>query len=407
MPSAGTPAFLSLSNPQASQCYAYFEGTYPLSGQVHTEEDATLTCVEEERYPTLIIKQKLFTVDSTYKYRKMGPSPVTAAETKDLVQKVIKPRYSCTQCSSSIQNQDCIFLGWGKHCNNCKAASKSLCLFCAEPVQRYLARKELASFIEATPKYVQAAIHRSNMALQVFKSSANNAALAGQQFQQTLEETYFLCLHVLTNEGEEALKGVIFDESGLTEQLHEALKMLDAMSRILFALYSPLNVFCPPFVMGPVNQNTTQTMLNEFFVTLSSNVDASSSSTITDLAAHLCNESPGIETTVDLGDRETHVSPPSSPHESGKALPVPYVKESGEVSPFGLQTGELSIVPGTPGADTDYKEVSFLWESHNESPDFVDNDEETPKAPPKNCCAQKAGASIPNVKKTLGRNDIV
>ncbi|KAK0461478.1 hypothetical protein IW261DRAFT_1428574 [Armillaria novae-zelandiae] len=98
------------------------------------------------------IKNKKHRVLKAHTYEKEEPVPVKAEELDTITQAAALPSYGCTQCSSSIQNQPCLFLGWGKQCNNCEAASKSLCTFRAEPVQCYFARKELAKCVEATPK---------------------------------------------------------------------------------------------------------------------------------------------------------------------------------------------------------------------------------------------------------------
>ncbi len=86
-------------------------------------------------------------------------------------------------------------------------------------------------------------------------------------------------------------------------------------------------------------------------------------------------------------------------------------RESGNVSPVGSPIDKTFFVPSTPNADTDYegelpttrrgqREVSLLMAS-DESHD------KTPRASSKDQQSRKAEPSIPNIKKTLGRDDIV
>ncbi|PBK59875.1 hypothetical protein ARMSODRAFT_1027012 [Armillaria solidipes] len=191
------------------------------------------------------IKQKHFTALSTHVYEAKEPEPVTVEETQALTEVSTKPKYGCAQCSSSIQNQDCIFFGWGSWCNNCEAAGKSLCSFKAEPVQRYNARKDLAKFIEVTPKNLRSSIQRSTATLQVFEQCANAAALAAQAFKNSMSETLQVWQGALANEGAEALKGVVFEEPGFEVQLWEVLRLMALPSRIPTAIYSPLEAFRP------------------------------------------------------------------------------------------------------------------------------------------------------------------
>ncbi|KAK0479477.1 hypothetical protein IW261DRAFT_1419587, partial [Armillaria novae-zelandiae] len=90
-------------------------------------------------HPMVTIKNKKHLVLKAHTYEKEEPVPVKAEELDAITQAVALPSYGCTQCSSSVQNQPCLFLGWDKRCNNCEATSKSLCTFRAEPVQRYFA----------------------------------------------------------------------------------------------------------------------------------------------------------------------------------------------------------------------------------------------------------------------------
>ncbi|SJL18629.1 uncharacterized protein ARMOST_22226 [Armillaria ostoyae] len=201
------------------------------------------------------IKQKHFTALSTHVYEAKDPEPVTVEETQALTEVSTKPKYGCAQCSSSIQNQDCIFFGWGSRCNNCEAAGKSLCSFKAEPIQRYNARKDLAKFVEVTPENLRSSIQRSTAALQVFEQCANAAALAAQAFKHSMSETLQVWQGALANEGAEALKGVVFEEPGFEAQLREVLRLMELPSRIPAAVYSPLEAFRPTpesfFPVGP------------------------------------------------------------------------------------------------------------------------------------------------------------
>ncbi|PBK58915.1 hypothetical protein ARMSODRAFT_983464 [Armillaria solidipes] len=184
------------------------------------------------------IKQKYFTALSTHVYEMKEPEPITVEETQALTEVSTKPKYG-------IQNQDCIFLGWGSRCNNCEAAGKSLCSFKAEPIQRYNACKDLAKFVEVTPENLRSSIQRSTAALQVFEQCANAAALAAQAFKNSMLETLQVWQGALANEGAKALKGVVFEEPGFEAQLREVLRLMELPSRIPAAVYSPLEAFHP------------------------------------------------------------------------------------------------------------------------------------------------------------------
>ncbi|SJL16566.1 uncharacterized protein ARMOST_20092 [Armillaria ostoyae] len=179
---------------------------------------------------TVTIKNKKHLAFSTHRYGREVPVPVKDKEIKTIVQASIVPQYGCAQCSSSVQNQPCVFLGWGKRCNNCEAATKSLCSYRAEPVQRYHARKELAKFIEATPDNVHTSIGRTTAALQVFETCANAAAQAAQQYRASLEETLVICQDAAANEGGNALQGIVFESVDFEEQLRTALVSLGRSS---------------------------------------------------------------------------------------------------------------------------------------------------------------------------------
>ncbi|SJL17287.1 uncharacterized protein ARMOST_20834 [Armillaria ostoyae] len=153
---------------------------------------------------------------SAHRYGREAPVPVKDEEIETIVQISIMPQYGCAQCLSSIQNQPCVFLGWGKRCNNCEAATKSLCSFHAEPVQRYHARKELAKFVEATPD--------------IFETCANATAQAAQQYCTSLEETLIICQDAAANKGRNTLQGIMFESVDFEEQLRTALVSLGRSS---------------------------------------------------------------------------------------------------------------------------------------------------------------------------------
>ncbi|SJL11292.1 uncharacterized protein ARMOST_14695 [Armillaria ostoyae] len=181
---------------------------------------------------TVTIKNKKHLALSTHRYGREIPVPVKDEEIEAITQVSTVPQYGCAQCSSSVQNQPCVFLGWGKRCNNCEAATKSLCSYRAEPVQRYHACKELAKFVEATPDNVRTSIGQTNGALQVFEACANAAAQAAQQYCASLEETLMICQDAVANEGRNALRGIIFESLDFEEQLCIALVKLDRHSSI-------------------------------------------------------------------------------------------------------------------------------------------------------------------------------
>ncbi|SJL18724.1 uncharacterized protein ARMOST_22323 [Armillaria ostoyae] len=182
--------------------------------------------------PTVTIKNKkhLAYGSKCFAYGREVPVPVKDEEIETIVQASIVPQYGCAQCSSSVQNQPCIFLGWGKCCNNCEAATKSLCSYHAEPIQRYHARKELAKFVEVTPNNVRTSIARTSTALQVFNTCANAAAQVAQQYRASLEETLTICQDAATNEGRNALRGIVFESLDFEDQLCVALVKLDRHS---------------------------------------------------------------------------------------------------------------------------------------------------------------------------------
>ncbi|KAK0433010.1 hypothetical protein EV421DRAFT_1741879 [Armillaria borealis] len=172
---------------------------------------------------TVTIKNKKHLAFSTHRYGREVPVPVKDEEIETIVQASI-------MCSSSVQNQPCVFLGWGKHCNNCKAATKSLFSYRAEPVQHYHTCKELAKFVEVMPDNVHTSITCTSTALQVFDTCTNAAAQAAQQYRASLEETLMICQDATANKGRNALRGIIFESLDFEEQLCIALVKLDRHS---------------------------------------------------------------------------------------------------------------------------------------------------------------------------------
>ncbi|SJL18819.1 uncharacterized protein ARMOST_22420 [Armillaria ostoyae] len=176
------PTASSSHGSQASQCPKGKGEEKPVASSSKVAAPATVT-----------IKNKTHLAFGTHRYGREVLIPVKDEEIDHITQASTMPQYGCAQHSSSVQNQACIFLGWGKHCNNCEAATKSLCSYHAEPVQRYHARKELAKFVEATPNNVHTSIAHTSTALQVFEACANAAAQVAQQYRASLEETLAIC----------------------------------------------------------------------------------------------------------------------------------------------------------------------------------------------------------------------
>ncbi|KAK0464096.1 hypothetical protein IW261DRAFT_1575392 [Armillaria novae-zelandiae] len=168
-------------------------------------------------HPTVTIKNKKHLILKAHAYKKEEPVPVKAEELDTITQAAALPSYGCAQCSSSIQNQPCLFLGWGKRCNNCEAASKSVCTFHAEPVQCYFAHKELAKCVKATPENVCTCINHTSAALHVFESSAN----------ATANELSEVCAHASSSEDQDALLGMVFEDCDFEDQVHAAISRLD------------------------------------------------------------------------------------------------------------------------------------------------------------------------------------
>ncbi|PBK65435.1 hypothetical protein ARMSODRAFT_1022242 [Armillaria solidipes] len=327
------------------------------------------------------IKQKYFTALSSHVYEAKEPEPVTVEETQALTEVSTKPKYGCAQCSSSIQNQDCIFFGWGSWCNNCEAAGKSLCSFKAEPIQRYNARKDLAKFVEVTPENLRSSIQRSTAALQVFEQCANAAALAAQAFKNSMSETLQVWQGALANEGAEALKGVVFEEPGFEAQLREVLRLMELPSRIPAAVYSPLEAFCPtPESFLPVGPAPS---LSDQDRSMSTS-PADTSSTHQDLAID------GDAPNPDEG----------SNHEEKSGLPP-----DDDYNRF--------IVEGTPDQDPDQDELPLL----SPKPDrFSSPVEKSEAGSPSKCSksqrkadkkAAKRRRTAALLRKTLGEDDVV
>ncbi|PBK62354.1 hypothetical protein ARMSODRAFT_1024955 [Armillaria solidipes] len=215
-------------------------GSRALQHSKGKEEEKPVASSSKAAAPiTVMIKNKKHLAFGTHKYSREVPIPIKDEEIETITQASTVPQYGCAQCLSSVQNQPCIFLGWGKCCNNCEAATKSLCSFHAEPVQRYLARKELAKFVEATPDNVRTSIGQTNAALQVFETCASAAAQAAQQYHTSLEETLMICQDAAGNEGRNALRGIVFESLDFEEQLRVALVKLDRHSS------APLNTTGP------------------------------------------------------------------------------------------------------------------------------------------------------------------
>ncbi|KAK0498529.1 hypothetical protein EDD18DRAFT_1351228 [Armillaria luteobubalina] len=156
---------------------------------------------------SVMVKNKKHAVLQTHVYDKEGPVPVKTEELGTVTQASALPSYGCAQCSSSIQNQACLFLGWGKNAT--------------------LARKELAKFVEVTPENVRACIDHAGAALNVFETSANTTAQAAQQFKTSLEELSQLCRCASDSEGQDALRGVVFQDSDFEDRLCGILHGLD------------------------------------------------------------------------------------------------------------------------------------------------------------------------------------
>ncbi len=118
-----------------------------------------------------------------------------------------------------------------------------------------------------------------------------------------------------------------------------------------------------------------------------------------DPVTRVCNNSPGSGI-------------PAHPKSVKQASPVVMSpRESGDVSPVSSPIDKTFFVPGTPNADTDYEgehpttrrqqcEVSLLMASDK-------SHDETPRASFKDRRSCKTESSVPNIKKTLGRDDII
>ncbi|KAK0472846.1 hypothetical protein IW261DRAFT_1570424 [Armillaria novae-zelandiae] len=191
-------------------------------------------------HPTVTIKNKKHLVLKAHTYEKEEPVPIKAEELNAITQAAALPSYGCAQCSSSIQNQPCLFLGWGKRCNNCEAASKSLCTFRAALVQHYFTCKELAKCVEATPENVCTCINHTSAALHVFESSTNATANTAQLFWACFEELSEVCAHASSSEGWDALLGMVFEDRDFEDRVRAAISRLDL--QVSF----PLDIECKP-----------------------------------------------------------------------------------------------------------------------------------------------------------------
>ncbi|SJL14309.1 uncharacterized protein ARMOST_17765 [Armillaria ostoyae] len=212
----------------------------PVPKASSSHEEKPVASSSKAAVPAMVtIKNKKHLAFGTHRYGREVPIPVKDEEIDHITQASTMPQYGCAQCSSSIQNQACIFLGWGKHCNNCEAATKSLCSYRAKPIQRYHAHKELAKFIEAMPDNVHTSIACTSTALQVFETCANATAQAAQQYRASLEEILTICQDAAANEGRNALRGIVFESMDFEEQLCVALIKVDRYSS------TPLNTARP------------------------------------------------------------------------------------------------------------------------------------------------------------------
>ncbi|PBK61755.1 hypothetical protein ARMSODRAFT_981323 [Armillaria solidipes] len=90
-----------------------------------------------------------------------------------------------------------------------------------------LSRRPLTFFVT---KDVHTSISCTSAALQVFETCANAAAQAAQQYRASLEETLTICQDAATNEGSNALRGIVFESRDFEDQLHVALIKVDRYS---------------------------------------------------------------------------------------------------------------------------------------------------------------------------------
>ncbi|SJL04173.1 uncharacterized protein ARMOST_07533 [Armillaria ostoyae] len=380
-------------------------------GQAAEATSASIPKDEHEPYP-IKVKQKPFTAYSTYLYEDKLAEPVKPEEVKAVLKALTKPKYSCAQCSSSIQNQDCIFLGWGQRCNNCEAATKSLCSFHAEPSQRYDAHQELAKYVKATPKNLQASIQCSTATLQIFEQSANAAALATRSFRISMEETLHIWGDAVTNEGEEALTGIVVEDPGFAAQIREVLNGMGASSWIPLAIYSPVIAFRPaPMSDFQSSQSlikgtsTTKPVLPVEEVKPDEETKPVKG---TDPIDGVKSSSTEVAPPIPLLSHTSPVpmqEPPVSPLAKGTAgRSSDLVEAPGALTETGRDSAECdmspcdgdfdsheeSIVMGTPSADPDEDLLPPVSHSQVEREEhlqlmksFMDTDDESPERPPK------------------------
>ncbi|PBK67127.1 hypothetical protein ARMSODRAFT_1020633 [Armillaria solidipes] len=409
-------------------------------GRAAEATSASVPKGEHEPYP-IKVKQKTFTAYSTYSYEDKLAEPVKPEEVKAVLKALTKPKYGCAQCSSSIQNQDCIFLGWGQRCNNCEAATKSLCSFRAEPSQRYDACRELAKYIKATPENLRASIQRSTAALQIFEQSANAAALAARSFRISMEETLHIWGDAVANEGEEALTGIVVEDPGFTAQIREVLNGMGASSRIPSAIYSPVIAFRPaPMSDLPSSQDVVDGYSNAKPVHPVEEVEPNEetkpvedTNPIDMVQPSSSEEAPPIPLpshTSPVPMQEPPVSPPAietadrpSDFMDATGPSVGTGRDSAErdASPCDgdFDSYEGSVVMGTPGADPDEDLLPPVSHSQVEREEhsrrlnsFMDTDDESPKRPPRkpkkaSSCRRHSSGSVHSFRKTLARDDVV
>ncbi|PBK83815.1 hypothetical protein ARMGADRAFT_1037632 [Armillaria gallica] len=275
----------------------------------------------------------------------------------------------------------------------------------------------------------------ANAALQVFEACTNNAALASQQYHQTLEETYFLCLHALTNEGEDMVEGILFAEPGLIKQLYNALKTMDACSRISSAIYSPLAVFCAllasadsqPRIEGSARQDTAPMVIDDSATPPSNmvlGVIETAKSPSSNVASAVLLHSPTLPIS-------RHEPPPLPPCNNTAETIVSLVNDAllpanallAKVTcnkpSFDSDSDRRSIVMGTHGADPDEDLLLPSTSSQREQEEFShlldclqDTDNESPQHTSKkskkkflhHCCSSD---SVHSFKKTLSTGDII
>ncbi|PBK68131.1 hypothetical protein ARMSODRAFT_1020156 [Armillaria solidipes] len=393
-------------------------------GQAAEATSASVPKGEHKPYP-IKVKQKTFTAYSTYSYEDKLAEPVKPEEVKAILKALTKPKYSW----------------WGQHCNNCEAATKSLCSFHAEPSQCYNARQELAKYVEATPENLRASIQHSTAALQIFEQSANAAALAAHSFRISMEETLRIWGNAVANEGEEALTGIVIEDPSFAAQIHEVLNGMGASSRIPSAVYSPVIAFRPvPMSDLPSSQDIVDGYSNAKPVHLVEEVEPNEetkpvedTNPIDTVQPSSSEEAPPIPLpshTLPVPMQEPPVSPPAI---ETADRPSDFMDATGPLVGTGRDSAEHdaslcdgdfdsyegSIVMGTPGADPDEDLLPPVSHSQVEREEhsrhlnsFMDTDDKSPKCPPKkpkkaSSHRHRSSDSVHSFRKTLARDDVV